>query len=162
PQHGPRQPERLTRHLVAFLVLSVDLERPADGPQVLGRTAIGVPLLLRRFFNGAGLRLQADTHDLVAALRDRDQFLSHDLAVLDHVTARLEADLFGPRAGDDDIRSVYPDADAGVIDLDDQRALRRKQPNDRAADMSDAGRFREAEAAQKRQKHDCGGRPEAD
>src|SRR5205823_5447159 len=68
-------------------------------------------------------RLLADPDDLPAVFHDADQFPAHDLAVLaglDRVAAGLQADFLGPRPGDDEVRPVDLDADAGVIDLDDQ------------------------------------------
>ena len=63
------------------------------------------------------------------------------LAGLDRVAAGLHADFLGPRSRDDEFRPVDLDADSGVLDFNDQRALRREQANDRAAEIGDAGRF---------------------
>src|SRR5262249_33594160 len=55
-------------------------------------------------------RLLADPHDLPAVAGDVDQLLANHLAVLaglDPVLAGLQADLPGPRAGDDHVAAVH-------------------------------------------------------
>ena len=109
-----------------------------------------------------GRRLLADPHDLAAVLRDVHQFLPHELAVLarfDGVATRLQADFPDPRSRDHDVRPLDLDADSGVIDFDDQRAFRREQANDRAVEIGDAGRFREAQASEEQHEYGRDDRP---
>src|SRR5262249_16790218 len=78
-------------------------------------------------------------------------------AALHPVLAGLEAHPPGPRAGDHHVAAVHGHADAGVIDLHDQRALRGEQADHGAAHVSHAGRLAHAQADAKQD--ECGRGP---
>ena len=93
---------------------------------------------------------------------DRDQFLiePHGLAVLGgshFVAAGLEADFLQAGAGDDEAAVAFDGHfHAGIIDLDDERAIGREDADHRGAQLGNAGCFREGEPADKAQEHRSG------
>src|SRR5262249_1806260 len=124
------------------------LQPPGDRLDLLLGRQRGDRLLPRRG-SGQRLRLFADAHDLPAVSSDGYELLTHDLAILaglDFVAAGLQADLLDSRAGDDDLAAVHGHADAGIIDLHHQRAVRREQPDDAAAQVGYAGRIAQRQA----------------
>ena len=74
------------------------------------------------------------------------------LGGLDLVAAGLQADFLRAGAGDDEAAVAFDGhLDAGIIDLDDQRAVGREDADHRGAELGDAGGLGQSQAAEQAQ-----------